>query len=282
MRVTAAMTLAAALLGAVACKKNDGSLATGSGSTARSGESVAASAPPPPAARAAGQGTASGSAGDAPAPSKPAGAALSAKVLDDALGDKGTEPASVVKRAKAPQSQWAAVRGKPNPANGEATAYTIWRVTAAGPATVALTPPGASARAWFDELSAIDVNDLDGDGVDDAVITAAWSRVVSGTSKQGELTSIEHLELVYIVGGSELSLGAQHATAYKTETNLDPGENPQPEESISFTYAIKPGPPLVLHVEVGASTISPKRVKGLLDPKRNPWLTAADLPIVFK
>jgi hypothetical protein len=186
----------------------------------------------------------------------------------------------VEKRADKPRSQWAAVKGKLDSVTASPTAYTIWRVTSADVSTLELKP---LSDAVFDELSTIDVRDIDGDGVDDALVAASWLRVLSGKVKVGEVTSVEHVSVVYVVGGAQLALGAQHATAYKTETNLDPGENPQAEETIAFTYAIVPGPPLVLHVAVGSSEVLPKdkRVKGLLDPKRDPWLKAADLPIAF-
>ena len=115
------------------------------------------------------------------------------------------------------------------------------------------------------------------------MITAKWARQLQQAApKHHTLDTTEHVEEVYVIGGAQLAVGAQHATAYKTETNLGPDENAQPEESIAFRYAVVPGPPPVLHVEVGASTISPKRTKGVLDPAKDPLLTAADLPISFK
>jgi hypothetical protein len=57
--------------------------------------------------------------------------------------------------------------------------------------------------------------------------------------------------------------------------------NPQPDESIAFTWAIAPDPPPALHIETGASTVSPSRDQGLLNPSRDPWLVAGDLPIAF-
>jgi hypothetical protein len=62
-------------------------------------------------------------------------------------------------------------------------------------------------------------------------------------------------------------------------TNLGPDENPQPKELIEFTYSITNG---TLHVEKGAFSIEHKRVKGLLDPRRDPLLVPGDLPITFK
>jgi hypothetical protein len=36
-----------------------------------------------------------------------------------------------------------------------------------------------------------------------------------------------------------------------------------------------------LHAEIGATTISKSRVKGLLNPAHDPWLMASDQPITF-
>lgn len=168
------------------------------------------------------------------------------------------------------------MKGKLDPVTAGVTTYTIWRVTSAGVSTLELIPPPSGSGSLFDELTAIDVKDIDGDGVDDAVITATWSRQFMGASKRGELTTNEHVEAIYVIGGPRLAIGAQHATKYTTNTNLGPGEDPQPGESIAFAHAIVSGSPPVLHVSVGATEISPKRLKGLLDPKRDAWLTAAD------
>jgi hypothetical protein len=264
MRFTTGLAVAA-VLGAVACKKNDGTVATGSGS----GSAVVSTPPavPPP---------------DAASPA--AGGSLRATALDDALGAKGIDLTSVAVRAATPTSQWAAVKTKIKVTTGGVLTYTLWRATPAGVTTFDLLPPPGGASSWFNDLSAIDVKDVDGDHVDDAVITARWSRRFTGKLKAGEVTTLEEVEAVYVVGGARLAVGAQHASAYKTETNLEPGENEQPAESIAFTYALVPGPPPVLHATMGASDVLPKteRLKGLLDPKRDPWLTPGDLPIVFK
>jgi hypothetical protein len=91
---------------------------------------------------------------------------------------------------------------------------------------------------------------------------------------RSKLTTTDHVDAIYVVGGATLAIGAQHAAHYATETNLGDTGNAQPEESIAFTYAITPGPPPALHVEAGASTVSPSRIKGLLSPARDPWLVA--------
>ncbi|HMG21276.1 MAG TPA: hypothetical protein VK607_08175 [Kofleriaceae bacterium] len=225
-------------------------------------------------------GAAGGAGGAAAAPA--AGGPLRATALDDALGAKGIAGAGVAARGATPRSQWAAVKGKLDPVTASVTAYTIWRVTSAGTSTLELAPPASRAGSWFDALSAIDAKDIDGDGIDDAVITAKWSRQLSGKSRHGKLVTTEQVDAIYVIGGAELAIGAQHAAQYTTETNLGDGENPQPAESIAFSHAIVPGSPPVLHVAVGASTISPSRVKGLLDPRSDAWLTAADLPIAFR
>jgi hypothetical protein len=203
----------------------------------------------------------------------PAAGTLAATALDELIASRRIDRDHVAKRADQPHSQWAVVDGKGAAAGAPPASYTVMRVTAAGPSTLELMAPGPDA--WFGSVSAIDVKDLDNDGVDDAVITATWERQRS----QRKLTTTEKVEQLYVVGGAQLALGAQHASHYKTETNLGPDENPQPEESIEFTYSITNG---MLHVEKGAFSIEHKRVKGLLDPRRDPLLVPGDLPITFK
>jgi hypothetical protein len=215
-----------------------------------------------------------GSATPVPADAAPAlDSGLAATALDELIETRRINRDHVTRRVDLPHSQWAVVLGKGAAAGAPPELYTVIRVTAAGPNMVELVAPGPGA--WFDDVSALDVKDLDNDGTDDAVITATWERQRS----QHELTTTEKVEQVYVVGGVPLAVGAQHAIQYKTTTNLGPKENPQPEESIAFTYAIAKG---TLHVEIGASSIEKKRVKGLLDPKLDPLLAPGDLPIAFK
>jgi hypothetical protein len=202
-----------------------------------------------------------------------AGGALAATALDDLIASKRINRDHVTRRVDLPHSQWAVVEGKGAAAGAPPESYTVIRVTAAGPSMVELAAPGPDA--WFDGVSGLDVKDVDADGTDDAVITATWERQRSAK----KLTTTEKVDQVYVVGGAQLAVGAQHASQYKTTTNLGPDENPQPEESIAFTYSIAKS---TLHVEMGASSIEKKRVKGLLDPKRDPLLVPGDLPIAFK
>jgi hypothetical protein len=202
-----------------------------------------------------------------------AGGTLAATALDELIDSKRINRDHVTRRADLPHSQWAVVQGKGAAAGAPPESYTVIRVTAAGPSMVELVAPGPDA--WFDGVSGLDVKDLDGDATDDAVITATWERQRS----KGKLTTTEKVDQIYVVGGVPLAVGAQHASQYKTTTNLGPDENPQPEESIAFTYSIAK---VVLHVEMGASSIENKRMKGLLDPKRDPLLVPGDLPITFK
>ena len=198
---------------------------------------------------------------------------LAATSLDDLLASRRIERDHVARRADHAGSQWAVVEDKRPTAGDPPSSYTVIRVTAAGPSTVELVAPGPDG--WFEGVAAIDVEDLDNDGIDDAVITASWTRLRS----QRELTTTEKVDQIYVVGGAQLSIGAQHASQYKTETNLGPYENAQPEESIAFTYSIEDG---TLHIKRGASSIEHKRVKGLLAPRRDPSLLPGDLSITFK
>jgi hypothetical protein len=207
---------------------------------------------------------------------------LSPTALDDALAAKGVQHDAIAKRASGPHSQWAVVNGKMagvNPAT-----YVVWRTTAAGTSTVELAPPPAPPNAsYFDEVTGIDVQDVDKDGVDDAVITAKWERQLSQPASKGHtLDTTERVEQLYVVGGANLALGAQHVRSYTTETNLGPDENAQEGESVTFDTAVVPGTPPVLRATVGESSVQSKRVKGLLDPAKDPLLKAGDTPIVFK
>jgi hypothetical protein len=270
MHTTMRLAVATAVLWTATCSKSQGALETGPGSgsaAAPAGSAIPSTGKP---------------AAPVPEPAAPIPTTLAATALDDALRAKGIAAASVAIRADKPRSQWAAVKGKLDPTTAAVTAYTIWRVTSAGPATVELVPPASPDGSLFDDLAAFDVKDLEGDGIDDALLIATWSRQFTEKSKPGDLTSTEHIQALYAFGGARLAIGAQHAIRYTTATNLGPGEDPQPEESIVFTYKLVPGSPPVLQFGVADSTVSPMRVKGLLDPKRDPWLAPGDLPIVFK
>jgi len=208
----------------------------------------------------------------------PASAALSPTALDDALASKSVQRDDVIKRADTPHSQWAVVNGSPGSVN--TTSYVVWRALPSGTSMLELTLPESAA---FDDVTGIDVQDVDKDGVDDAVITATWQRSLEEPRGKGHtLQTTEHVEQMYVVGGAKLAVGAQHARDYKTETNLGPDENAQPEEAVAFTTSVLPGPPPVLRAIAGEASLQPNRIKGLLDPGKDPLLKAGDVPIGFK
>ncbi|HEY4238841.1 MAG TPA: hypothetical protein VGM88_03465 [Kofleriaceae bacterium] len=222
--------------------------------------------------------TTGGTAAPAPAapPAAPKTGALSPTALDDAIASgpyKGKRPE---KRVDTATSQWAVFEVM---APGEAVpgAYDIWRRTAAGLSTKTIEL--ASKSASFDAVTKVDVKDLDGDGIDDAVITTSWE----DTFHKGQIQTTQHVEQVYVVGGAErgLVVGATHVIGFTTETNEGPGENPQPGDSIDFQWAVVPGPPPVLHVAIGAQTIQKKRLDGLLRPTDS-IVAAGDQPIKFQ
>ena len=160
------------------------------------------------------------------------------------------------------------------------TSYVVWRALPSGTSTLELTLPESAA---FEDVTAIDVQDVDKDGVDDAMITATWQRSFEEPRGKGHtLQTTEHVEQVYVIGGANLSIGAQHVRDYKTETNLGPDENAQEPESVTFETSVVPGTPPVLRSAAGESSVQPKRIKGLFDPGKDPLLKAGDAPIVFK
>lgn len=199
-------------------------------------------------------------------------------------------PKAVVKRIATATAAWAVVATKRDRTRA-ATEYLVLRVRAGGTAALRLAPP-ATRQRWFDSVLSFEARDVDGDGSEEAFLVVRWGRGLTQklpkTCRGCTQATKEQADQLYILGGNgvKLTIGFTHLLAYKTGSELLPRSRhlPRPnDEEVLYGWTIAGPPPVVRVQRYKIQVAEAPRIKGLLDPVKDPLLgDSRDVLIVFK
>lgn len=225
-----------------------------------------------------------------PSPAAPTPAAFDAKLLDAALAARKVKPAAVVKRVTTASSGWAVVGTRPDPMD-KPTEYLVLRVRAADTAELRIAPPPARQRPSFDGVESLELRDLDGDGQDEAILTAHWERTVQEAFPRQCPDCFQRTDedatQIYVIGGkAALRIAASHAVSYKSTSLSMPEENTMPvptDEEVTYTASVAGRPPVLTVRRTRNEVSRTRRVKGALDPAGDPLLGGdRELPVALE
>ena len=215
----------------------------------------------------------------APAPVRPA-AKLDPAQLDAALQARSITAADVARRGGSTTSAWAVAISKRN-RSGEKIEYAVIRIRASDTAELRLAVPPSDPASQ--DIASLEVRDLDGDGIDEAILVVHWGRdtlePAKGCNNCGAMTT-EGVDQLYVVGGTGGSLTTRftHVVSYDTSSAAYPDERaaPHPEpERVAYDWKVASGKPAMVTLTRTANQVTKRpRLQGVLDPATDPLFSA--------
>lgn len=240
---------------------------------------------------ASGTGSAAGT-GSISAPVAPKPAPVDPAELDKALRHKHVAAKAVIRRASGPGSQWALIAHRDK--RKVIRSYDLLRVRADGVATLSLEPPKGNHASFQepDDAISIEVRDLDGDGNDDALVIASWTRraEVHDPCEGCWRDQDESASQLFVVSGDggEPKTAFTHLVKYTSSSESYPEGNDASHadpDDVEYDWKVVGTPPVLELTRSKAQIATEHRLPGTLTPTSDPLLSAGagkDVPLILQ
>ena len=139
----------------------------------------------------------------------------------------------------------------------------------------------------------LEVRDLDGDGIEEAVLVVDWRRTTKATGgcKGCWVSTDEEAKQLYVLAGAGTAVARAftHVVSYETHSEGFPEDNATPyasPEQVAYDWKLVDGkPPVVKLTRTKHEVAKEDRLKGVLDPSIDPLFAAGpgkDVPLVLE